>query len=756
MRRRGEAGCKDALDWARVSAAALLTGLCLPIVTSAPAYAQSVLPGATDASEEEIVVIGERRSALDIAETRARQTAGGVSVTAIDDVAQEGNLTLSSALSSSPGVVVQTFFGANDQPRLQIRGSGLQQNPVERGILLMQDGLPLNRADGAYAVGLVDPRQAAFAEIFRGYTANRLGATVMGGAVNFVLPSGSEIEGLDLRLEAGSFEHVYTALDAGLRRADWEGGVRLSHGEREGFRDYNSSERTSLGATFVYRWNSAISTRTSVGFVDNRFDVSGPLNRAALEADASQVFGGPLVVGGVAINPGPNVLRDRPQRDTQSAWAGSRTTAALAGGHVIDFTTSYVWSDDSFLFPVSAGERVTESDDVNVMLRYAFEGADEGLPLFELSSHFAAGRADRDYYLNAAGERGALFGEGDLEAATVSLHAEANLPLGHGIVFSPAVSYARADRSFDDQYGLATRPTLAFNPMNPSVRLPDGALATTDTSHDRSYDGLSFSVAASWRPGPRDLVYLGWSQNFEPPTHDDLIAAINGTPNSSPGRPTPGNPALSAPLFATPALREQRGDTIELGWRAQRDRFGVDALVYYSWLDGELLSLRDASGAPLGAVNADETRHFGVELGLDLTLSEALSARLAYVYQDFRFHDDPLRGDNYLAGAPRHVINVDLNYDLSDALRFGLSAHWRPEETPVDNMNTLYSDGFAAFDARVTYRPTAHWRLFAEAQNFTDETYAGSSLVVDQARPDQAVFIPADGRAFYVGFTIDY
>jgi len=34
--------------------------------------------------------------------------------------------------------VVQNFFGSNDQPRIQIRGSGLQQNPVERGILIMK------------------------------------------------------------------------------------------------------------------------------------------------------------------------------------------------------------------------------------------------------------------------------------------------------------------------------------------------------------------------------------------------------------------------------------------------------------------------------------------------------------------------------------------------------------------------------------------------------------------------------------------
>lgn len=751
--KRGEVRRKSATLMARVSAA-VLTGVGL--AAAPPALAQSVLPGAVSANEsEEIVVVGERRSAFDIASARAEDTAGGVTILAIDDIAQEGNLTLSSALSSAPGVVVQNFFGANDQPRIQIRGSGLQQNPVERGILLMQDGVPLNRADGAYAVGLVDPRQAAFAEVFRGYTANRLGATVMGGALNFVSPSGRAVEGLDLRAEAGSFEHFYGGANIGALFEDGEASLRASHGEREGFRDYNSSERTSLGASLLYHWNPIVSTRTMVGYVDNRFDVAGPLNRQSIDADASQVFAGPSIVGGVAVNPGPNVVRDRPQRDTRSAWAGARTTASLPDGHVFDITAAYVWSDDSFLFPVSAGERVTESGDANFMFRYAYEGVGDGLPLFELSSHLSMGEAQRDYYLNAAGQRGALFGAGDLEATTWSVHGEANLPWGD-FVLSPSISYTRADRSFDDQYGLPTRPTLAFSPASPTVRLPDGALATTNTSYDRSYDGVSFSLAASWTPSERDFLYVAWNQNFEPPTHDDLIAAINGTPNSSAGRPNPGNPGFVAAVFATPALRAQRGDTIELGWRGRRGGVRFDALTYYSWLDGELLGLRDENGAPLGAINADETRHFGVELGVDVEIGANLEARLAYVYQDFRFNNDPLRGDNALAGAPPHSVNLDLTYRFNDALSAGLSAHWRPDDTPVDNMNTLYNPSFIALDARVAYAPATHWRLFAEAQNLTDETYAGSTLVVDQARPDQAVFIPADGRAFYVGLAIDY
>ena len=76
--------------------------------------------------------------------------------------------TLRDALDYQPGIVMQDFFGGTDQPRLSIRGSGIQSNPVNRGVLLLQDGLPLNEADGSFIIGLIEPRNAALISARRG------------------------------------------------------------------------------------------------------------------------------------------------------------------------------------------------------------------------------------------------------------------------------------------------------------------------------------------------------------------------------------------------------------------------------------------------------------------------------------------------------------------------------------------------------------------------------------------------------------
>ncbi|WP_197425248.1 MULTISPECIES: TonB-dependent receptor plug domain-containing protein [unclassified Caulobacter] len=116
----------------------------------AGAFAQSASPGAV---VEEIIVVAPENT---VARRFAATPGGGVILTG-DDMPSSINLTVSRALAAAPGVVVQDFFGGPDQPRIQIRGSGLQQNPVERGVLVLENGLPLNRADGSYVVGFANP-----------------------------------------------------------------------------------------------------------------------------------------------------------------------------------------------------------------------------------------------------------------------------------------------------------------------------------------------------------------------------------------------------------------------------------------------------------------------------------------------------------------------------------------------------------------------------------------------------------------------
>jgi iron complex outermembrane recepter protein len=754
----------------RTTAVALLLAF-----ASAPCFAQSATPGSTIVLDP-IVVEARRQPAPpaarpgrstsdtstppaesaapsapqgDVVQQRFNVLPGGVALVPQQDFSSGGNPTLANALSGTPGVIVQNLLGTDDQPRIQMRGSA-QQSPAERGVLILHDGLPINRADGSTIIGLADPRQAETIEIYRGYMANRLGATVLSGAINFVSPTGSSQPGTQMTVSGGSFGQFNTSGQVGARRDNVDALFHFDTARRDGFRNYNSSERTSVSGNVGVALSEHVKTRFFMGYTELGFDISGPLNKTALYADPRQVPTGPTVIGGVARNPGPNVVRDKPRRDASQFMVGNRTTATV-DAHLFDIALGYTYTDDTFKFPISSGVRTTQGGDLTSLFRYAYNPAGALLPLFETTAQYTVGSADRGYFLNQSGLTGAPFGADRLSAQTLSLYAGANVPVWQQVVISPAISYAYATRDNDDVFGAARRPTIAYSPANPTFLLPNGSVPTQDSSYARRYSGWTPSLAWSYRPDALQTFFIAGSRSFEPPTHDDLLAAINGTPNSSPGRPNPGNPALVAAAFATPGLNAQTATTLEGGWRGRADRFSWDVVTYYAWLDNELLSLRDVSGAPLGAMNADRTTHFGIELGAGVKLTERLSARLAYTYQDFRFVGDPLRGNNHLGGAVPHLIYAQLQFQATDAWMMQGAVRWSPAQVPVDNMNSLYADPYAVVDLRSEYKIDKTFRLFGEITNLFNKTYAATSVIVDQARPDQAAFLPGDGRGFYAG-----
>ena len=739
---------------AGLAAAAFLTA------AAAPAFAQSTAPGAIVVTEE-IVVRGRLIPEEERAEEKLDAIPGGTGLVAAGDLDGQANLNLSDALSSTPGVIVQNFFGGNDQPRVQIRGSGLQQNPVERGVLVLQNGLPMNRADGSYVVGLADPVQARFTEVYRGYTANRLGATVLGGALNFVSPTGSSAPGFAGSFEGGGFGLRSGSVQAGGDAGALDGLVQASFSRRDGFRERNESSRLSFEANVGGALTDTVSTRLFVGYTDLGFDVVGPLTADEYRRDPRRIHPGPTVrpnpsppPGLLVSNPGPNVGRDQPQREVDQFRLVSRTTAA-AGAQLVDAVLGYSHTDDAFRFPIPAGIRETRGGDFSSVLRYAY-GPDpaRALPLFESTAKHVVGSAARNNFTNRAGTPGPLFGRGDLEAGTLSLHAGLNVPVNDVFTVSPGVAWARARRGNTDTFGAPLRPTIAFNPGNPRQPLPDGGVPAGDTSYSRTYGGWSPSLGLTLRAAEDQTVFAAVSRSFEPPTHDDLLATVGGTPFSSAGRPRAPAPTFPAPAFATPALEAQTATTAEAGWRGDFGAAAWDVVTYYARVDNELLSLRDATGAPLGAVNADRTRRFGIEFGQRVRFTEEAAGRLVYTYQNFRFDGDPLRGDNRLAGAPPHVVNGMLQYGFASNARVRLHVDWRPGDTPVDNMNTLFNESFVLVSVRGNYDVDDRFSLFVDVRNVFDETYASSTLILDLARPDQAAFLPGDGRAVYLGVRV--
>ncbi|CEN34836.1 TonB-dependent receptor plug domain-containing protein [Capnocytophaga cynodegmi] len=110
---------------------------------------------------------------------------GGVILTDLSALKTQRSQTLKDAIGNEPGVIIQEFFGGNDQPRLNIRGSGIQSNPQSRGVALLQDGIPINFADGSYIIGVLEPQASHLVEVYKGANALQYGSATLGGSDKF-------------------------------------------------------------------------------------------------------------------------------------------------------------------------------------------------------------------------------------------------------------------------------------------------------------------------------------------------------------------------------------------------------------------------------------------------------------------------------------------------------------------------------------------------------------------------------------------
>lgn len=731
-----------------------LTLSLMAMMMGSTAFGQSAQPGA--ALHLGTLEAGQGYAVADDLRDNIRNTAGAADVIGADEISTIPNPTFSQAVAGVPGVVVQEFFGSNDQPRFQIRGSGMQQSPTERGLLVLQNGMPVNLADGSYIAGLATPGLADAIEIWRGASANRLGASVLGGAVNFISPTASSSPGSKLSFGGGSNSSLSASAQHAVQGEAVGAMLQFEHDQSDGWRDGNNdSTRTVVAANIEFEHDNGNATQVFVNYTDLSFGVAGPVLKSDLATDPSVIHDGPIFVGGRPTELGPNVPRDLPRREATQLLAGVRTTFDK-GDHRFDLGASAAKTDDSFRFPISGGERVTNGTDGNLSLRYAFRPESVGhLPLIEATLNYAFGSADREYYHNVDGARGPQFGANDLSATTLSAHVGANLALSDSLTLSPSISYTRATRDNVDLWTAATRPTVGYHPMR-GVRLPDGSVPTVSNSYEQTYEGWSPKIDLTWRPNENHILWISASHSFEPPTHNDLLATVGGTPFSGPGRPVPPMPSSSAPAFSTADLKAQEADTIEIGWRGRRGDLAWDVTAYQSWVSNEILSLRDVTSAPRASVNADQTIHKGLEAGISGQISDRLAGRLAWTWQDFRFDNDPMRGNNRLGGAPSHVISAALTWQATDRLSLTGTAKWVPDKTPVDNMNTVFNDPYFVADLRAQYAINDTVAIVAEVTNIFDEKYAGSTLVVDKARPDQAAFIPGQGRSFYIGTQFEF
>ena len=177
----------------RAPTRALLLGACAwpALACALPAWAaDEAAPNTVDS----VIVTGARNPedppVVADARKRLSRNPRRVSVISQESYQDRFAIGLDDMLRDAPGVYAQKKWGGDI--RISIRGSGIGNANHNRGLLIAQDGVPLNEADGFGDSQIVDPLIARFTEVYRGGNALRFGGALLGGAINMVTPTGRD------------------------------------------------------------------------------------------------------------------------------------------------------------------------------------------------------------------------------------------------------------------------------------------------------------------------------------------------------------------------------------------------------------------------------------------------------------------------------------------------------------------------------------------------------------------------------------
>jgi len=681
--------------------AALLLASGLPD-TFAPAHAQTqtLAPIVVKAREGLSLTVPDSEHAKELIE----QTAGGVELVPDTVWRDTKAATIKDMLDYTPGVFTQPKWG--EDSRLSIRGSGLSRYYHLRGINLYQDGIPLNAPDGSSDFQRIDPTAYRYAEVYKGANALRYGSASLGGAINFVTPTGHDASPFQGRLDVGSFGWRRMQLGSGFADESVDGFITASAQRQDGFREQSAGNSLRASGNIGWRLSDDVETRFYLSSFQVRQEIPGSVTRDQ------------------ALNDPRRAADVNKENDWQLNLDGGRIanrTVLVAGDTT--YEVGGWFGKSSLRHPIYqfVDRDSTEYGAYTRLVNTApLAGHDNR---YTLGLTWSAGQVDAQNSVNMGGNRLEKLSATDDRANNITLYAENSFDVVPGVSLVTGLQYLHAQRKRIDRY----------NGGQPTIR-----------SGDKSYDFYNPKLGVIWQATPEWQVFGNISRSAEPPSFDDMtFSTVNDLDR----------------------LQPQRATTYEIGTRGEAGDLAWDLSLYHARIKNELQCISAPWNICDQTVNADRTTHQGIELGLRWTAArgllatgheaDSLQVNATYTFSDFRFDGDRDWGNNQMPGVPRHYLRAEVLYKHPAGFYVGPNVEWVPQAYYVDNANSVETSSYALLGLRAGWEK-GPYSFYIDGRNLTDRRYIASASITDRANAGSALFEPGTGRAVFAGVQIRY
>jgi iron complex outermembrane recepter protein len=662
-----------------------------------------------EASLDPVPVIGQRESTMtqpnmNQAIEAVKLIPGGASIVDMSVVGEGRVSTWTDSLGMAPGVFIQDRFGS-EEARISMRGSALSRTFHSFGIKVLQDGIPINYADGFFDMQTIDPSAARYVEVIRGANALGYGASTLGGAINYVSPTGYDSPKFLGRAEAGSFGYArLQAITGGVVKPTdgngnvWDYNISANAMKQDGYRNHSAQDNQKFVSNFGVKINSDLESRFFVGVVRSRSQLPGVIKKEQLLAD-------------------PRAAQDATwpsnfqRRDVDVQRIANKTV--YKNGDTEYELATYVMHHELW-HPITFGfieqNTMTYGGHLKIANKSKLFGSDN-LLTFGYLPDFGTTQASRR---NRAGFQPTNFTtDASQRSENHRFLVENKFKFNADTTLITSLQYEEANRKKND------------------VVAPSGNYSTKYTQWIPRL-GVIHNLNAS------SQVFANISKNFEPPIFDVATTML--------------------------AAKAQTGTTVEIGSRGEmsfnqgRDQGFWDVTLYRSQLKNEFQtacingSTTCSSFGTNATINIPRTVHQGIELGAGALIDRHWETRTALLYSDFRFDSDTQYGNNRMPGFPPLIIRSELLYRWSDvsnsrgmpAYYAGPKLEWVPTKAPMDNTNSVSNDSYAilGFKAGGPLDQKSTW--FIDARNLTDKRYAATTNI-------GAGFGGSPGNAYYPG-----
>jgi len=680
-------------------------------VPQAPAQpASPASPAANDASGP--VAPGTRSGSLTApttAEAKAdiQLTPGAVEVVPAEAYkASTPAVTLKDALNYVPGVFVQPKWG--EDTRLSIRGSSLSRNFHLRSIQLTMDGIPINTADGYGDFQEIDPSVYRYLEVYKGANALRFGANALGGAINFVMPTGYDSDLFRTRVDVGSFDFHKASISSGNVSGAVDYFAAVTAEEADGFRDHSDGHSVRGSVNLGYRLSEDAETRFYVNANEVRQRIPGSVSRDSALASPETAAAA-------------NVANDW-QRNIDTLRIANKTAVRLMPGTLLEVGAFYV--DRHLMHPIFEWLDY-KYNDYGGFARLTDESRIAGFANRLIAGvNLHNGTIDTRQYVNTGGEKGAPTVDADDKAQNFSAYLENHFYVMPTVALVAGTQFLHAERKREAHLGTVSGET-DFDLWSPK-------------------GGIVWDVDRRWQ------VFANVSRSAEVPSFGESVS---------------GPAFLGLPTIPFTDIKAQRATTYEIGTRGEREDLTWDLTAYRAEIDDELLCFYSAFGN-CNVSNADKTVHQGLEIGFGVAVLKSILEpgnrpdkvwlQTAYTFNDFFFDNDSTFGDNALPGAPRHLLTAELIYRHPSGFYAGPTAEWVPEAYYADSANTLKTEAYAIWGAKIGFDNGGPISAYLEGRNLSDKAYIASTSIIDRAQPGSPLFEPGSGRAVYGGVQVKW